>query len=111
MPPTLSLTLGAPASFGAFTPGVDRDYTASTTATVTSTAGDARLGVDGGRLANGAFALPSPVAGRTLEVGVDRAGVQRERRDRLHAAHRRHGPAADRASTQTLTFSLSTTAP
>ena len=39
VPPTLSLTLGAPASFGAFTPGVDRDYTASTTATVTSSAG------------------------------------------------------------------------
>ena len=31
MPATLSLTLGAPASFGAFTPGVDKDYTASTT--------------------------------------------------------------------------------
>ena len=29
VPPTLSLTLGAPASFGAFTPGVARDYTAS----------------------------------------------------------------------------------
>ena len=31
VPATLSLTLGAPASFGAFAPGVDRDYTASTT--------------------------------------------------------------------------------
>ena len=30
-PATLSLTLGAPASFGAFTPGVAKDYTASTT--------------------------------------------------------------------------------
>ena len=28
VPATLSLTLGTPASFGAFTPGVDRDYTA-----------------------------------------------------------------------------------
>ena len=27
VPATLSLTLGAPASFGAFTPGVTRDYT------------------------------------------------------------------------------------
>ena len=34
VPATLSLTLGAPASFGAFTPGVARDYIASTTATV-----------------------------------------------------------------------------
>jgi alpha-L-rhamnosidase len=45
VPPTLSLALGAAASFGAFTPGVDRDYDASTTATVTSTAGDASLAV------------------------------------------------------------------
>ena len=28
MPATLSLTLGTPASFGAFTPGVAKDYTA-----------------------------------------------------------------------------------
>ena len=34
VPATLSLTLGTPASFGAFTPGVAREYTASTTATV-----------------------------------------------------------------------------
>ena len=45
MPATLSLTLGAPASFGAFTPGVAKDYTASTTANVISTAGDAALTV------------------------------------------------------------------
>ena len=32
VPPTLSLTLGAAASFGAFTPGVAREYAASTTA-------------------------------------------------------------------------------
>ena len=31
VPATLSLTLGAPASFGAFTPGVAKDYTAATT--------------------------------------------------------------------------------
>ncbi len=31
VPATLSLTLGAPASFGAFTPGVMRDYMATTT--------------------------------------------------------------------------------
>ena len=38
---TLALTLGTPAPFGAFTPGVAKDYTASTTANVISTAGDA----------------------------------------------------------------------
>ena len=41
VPATLALTLGAPATFGAFTPGVARDYDASTTANVISTAGDA----------------------------------------------------------------------
>ncbi len=45
MPATLSLTLGAPVSFGAFTPGVARTYAASTTANVISTAGDATLSV------------------------------------------------------------------
>ena len=33
MPATLSLTMGASASFGAFLPGVAREYTATTTAT------------------------------------------------------------------------------
>ena len=45
VPATLSLSLGAPASFGPFTPGVTRDYTAATTANVISTAGNATLSV------------------------------------------------------------------
>ena len=45
VPGVLAVTLGAPASFGAFTPGVTRDYLASTTATVTSSAGNAALTV------------------------------------------------------------------
>lgn|GEM_PF-798496 len=63
VPATLSLTLGAPASFGVFTPGVSRPYEATTTATVTSTAGDALLSVTDpsqsatGRLVNGSFTL------------------------------------------------------
>jgi hypothetical protein len=63
VPATLALTLGAPASFGAFAPGVSRPYEATTTATVTSTAGDALLSVTDpsqsatGRLVNGSFAL------------------------------------------------------
>jgi len=67
VPATLSLTLGAPASFGAFAPGLANDYTASTSATVISTAGDAALSVTdpsptaSGRLVNGSFALPQPV--------------------------------------------------
>ena len=45
MPATLSLTLGAPASFGAFTPGITKEYTATSDATITSSAGDATLSV------------------------------------------------------------------
>jgi hypothetical protein len=62
VPATLSLTLGPPASFGAFTAGVAKDYTAQTSATVTSTAGNAALCVSTARLANGAFSLARPVA-------------------------------------------------
>ena len=70
VPSTLSLTLGAPASFGAFVPGVGRTYEASSMATVTSTAGDALLSVADpspnatGRLVNGAFSLPQPLQAR-----------------------------------------------
>ena len=56
------LALGAPATFDPFVPGVAREYTAQTTATVTSTAGEATLSVaDPGRLTNGAFALAQPL--------------------------------------------------
>ena len=62
VPATLSLTLGAPASFPAFVPGVANDYTATTNAIVTSTAGNAALSVsDPGRLTNGAFSLAEPL--------------------------------------------------
>ena len=81
VPATLSLTLGAPAAFGAFTPGLARTYTASTTATVVSTAGDGALSVSDpdsahpGHLVNGSFALPSAVrASATSPLGVPAAG-------------------------------------
>jgi hypothetical protein len=62
VPATLSLSLGAAASFGEFTPGLAKDYTAATMATVTSTAADAKLSVsDPGHLTNGAFSLPRPL--------------------------------------------------
>ena len=79
VPATLSLTVGAPATFGAFTPGVARDYTATTTANATSTGGDATLtiadpspeasagdeptgrGSATGHLVNGAFSLVEPL--------------------------------------------------
>ena len=64
VPPQLVLTLGAPAAFGPLTIGTAKDYLANTTATVSSTAGDATLSVVDagttapGHLVNGAFALP-----------------------------------------------------
>jgi hypothetical protein len=67
VPATLALTLGTPASFGAFTPGVAKTYSASTTANVVSTAGDALLSVSDpdtahpGHLVNGSFALAQPL--------------------------------------------------
>ena len=70
VPATLSLTLGTPATFGAFTPGVARDYFATSTANVVSSAGDAALSVadpsstNTGKLVNGAFALPTILQAR-----------------------------------------------
>src|SRR3954452_3432860 len=45
VPATLALTLGAPATFGAFTPGIAKEYDAATTANTISTAGSAALSV------------------------------------------------------------------
>ena len=70
VPATLSLTLGTPATFGAFTPGITKTYEASTTANVISTAGDALLSVADpsstatGHLVNGTFSLPQPLQAR-----------------------------------------------
>ncbi len=67
VPATLALQLGNAVSLGTFQPGVPADYTASTTATITSTAGDATLsvldtsGVSPGRLVNGTLPLPQPL--------------------------------------------------
>src|SRR5690606_24248707 len=75
VPATLSLTLGAPASFGAFTPGVGRTYEASTSASVLSTAGDALLSVadpspqNTGHLVNGEYFLPQPLQARARNAG------------------------------------------
>jgi hypothetical protein len=64
VPATLALTLGGAVSFGAFQPGTTKEYTAVTTATVTSTARDAALSVsDPGHLANGSFTLPERPVG------------------------------------------------
>ena len=75
VPATLSLALGAPASFGPFTPGVARTYNASTTANVISTAGDALLSVSDpsptntGKLVNSAFTLANPIMASATSAG------------------------------------------
>jgi aldose 1-epimerase len=70
VPSTLALTLGAPAGFGSFTPGVTTTYESSMTASVTSTYSDATLSVVDpssaatGHLVNGTFSLPEPLQTR-----------------------------------------------
>ena len=71
---TLSLKLDAPATFGAFTPGLGKTNDAVMTAKVVSTAGDAALtvvdpGAAPGHLVNGAFALPSALQARATSPG------------------------------------------
>jgi uncharacterized protein (TIGR03118 family) len=77
VPAQLSLSLGPAVSFGAFTPGVGKDYDASTNATVISTAGNATLSVADpsstatGHLVNGTFSLPLALkAGATSAAGT-----------------------------------------
>ncbi len=112
VPATLSLVLGAPATFGAFTPGITKDYTASTTATVLSTAGDAALTVsEPGSLMNGTFALPSP-----LVVEFSKAAwTAPVSNDVVTIAFKQHIGATDALRTgtysKTLTYTLSTTTP
>ncbi len=112
VPATLALKLGPAASFGAFTPGVAHDYSASTTANVVSTAGDARLDVsDPGHLANGAFTLPSPLG----VTGVPRTWSAPVSNDTFTIGFTQHIGANDALRTgsysKTLTFTLSTTTP
>jgi hypothetical protein len=137
VPATLSLSLGAPATFGAFTPGVEADYDASTTANVVSTAGDAKLSVadpsatNTGQLVNGAFALPARLQARAAsaaapggalaDVGgsanptslLDYTGPVSN--DQVTLSFRQHVGANDALRTgtysKTLTLTLSTTQP
>jgi hypothetical protein len=108
---TLSLTLGAPATFGAFIPGVARDYTAATTATVTSTAGDAALTSSGGSLANGAFALAQPLriafSRGTWDGPVSNGAVTIAFTQPIGAGE----PLRTGSYATTLTFTLATTSP
>jgi hypothetical protein len=137
VPATLALTLGTPAAFGPFTPGADRTYTATTTADVLSTAGDALLSVSDpsttapGHLVNGTFALPEALqasasspgghAGTPAAVGGAANPTPLETwaapvsHDPVTIAFSQHIGATDPLRTgmyaKTLTFTLSTTTP
>ena len=82
VPATLALTMGAPADFGPFTPGLGKDYFATTAANVISTAGDATLAVADpsstatGHLVNGAFSLASPLQANGLPFTFSRFNGQ-----------------------------------
>ena len=112
VPATLSLSIGAPATFGAFTPGVAKDYTASTTANVISTALDATLTVsEPGHLMNGTFALPEP-----LRVELSKSSwTAPVSNDPVALTFKQLVKATDALRTgvysKTLTFTLSTTTP
>jgi hypothetical protein len=112
VPATLSLTLGAPASFGAFAPGVDHTYTASTTADVVSTAADAQLTVSGpDHLSNGGFSLAEPLQ----ILGVPRSWDAPVAHDTFAIGFSQHIGASDPLRTGSyaaaLTFTLSTDTP
>ena len=74
VPATLAVSLGGPATFAPFTPGVAREYDASMSANVISSAGSATLSVADpsatatGRLVNGTFSLPSPLQARATSA-------------------------------------------
>jgi hypothetical protein len=123
VPATLSLSMGAAASFGAFLPGVSKTYTASTIADVTSTAGDAALTVSAseavvrplaetvGHLTNGAFSLPE-----ALQVQFSKSAWTRPvSHDMVAVDFSQHIGAGDALRTgsysKTLTFTLSTQTP
>jgi hypothetical protein len=122
VPATLALTLGTPASFGAFLPGAEKDYTATTTATVTSTAGDAALSVADpssaapGHLVNRRFSLPSPLlAGGSPLPATVKSHAGPVSNDAVQIGFSQHIGADDPLRTgtyaKTLTFTLSTTCP
>ncbi|MDA0159011.1 S8 family serine peptidase [Solirubrobacter ginsenosidimutans] len=131
VPATLALTLGAPATFGAFTPGVAREYTAATTANVISTAANATLTVADpdtvatGRLVNGTFALVQPLqasgGGAFAAVGGSAAPTTLKAwpgpvsNDAVAVTFKQtigaNEPLRTGSYSKTLTYTLSTTAP
>ena len=112
VPPTLSLTLGPLALFGAFTPGVDRTYEASTTANVVSTAADAALSVSDPAPSHERVIPAAATAAGGDDAGVvDGAGVERRGVDAFKQPIGANEPLRTGVYSRTLTFTLSTTNP
>jgi amidase len=128
VPATLTLTLGGVGgdvvSFGPFTPGVGKEYTAATTATVTSSAADALLSVADpsstarGHLVNGSFALVAPLEINGAAVGIFtplKSWAAPVADEQVPLTFRQVIGATEPLRTgtyaKTLTFTLSTTAP
>jgi len=112
VPATLALSLGTPPRFEAFIPGTEREYTTSTQATVTSSAGDARLTTsEPGYLANGAFKLAQPLqvalSKTTWDGPVSGDNVDVTFKQAIGAKD----PLRTGTYAKTLTFTLSTTNP
>ncbi|MBE2319676.1 PIG-L family deacetylase [Solirubrobacter sp. CPCC 204708] len=112
VPATLSLTLGPAARFDPFTPGITMDYTATTTATVISTAGDATLSVSNpGHMTNGAFTLAEPLRVE-LEKTTWNEPVSNDEVDvTFRQLIKRTDPLRTGTYSKTVTFTLSTTNP
>ena len=114
---TLSVASPAVEMTVAFAPGVAKEYTAGTTATVISTAGDATLSVADpstdhpGYLTNGSFALASPLQGlgvvKTWTAPTSNESVPITFKQSIAA----NEPLRTGAYSKTLTFTLSTTTP
>ncbi len=122
VPAVLSVTLGGPVSFGHMTPGIAREYFATTTARVTTTAAAATLtvadlsGTEPGHLVNGTYTLPSPlkVAGSPLPAilkGYSGPATRDDVTIGFTQALAETDPLRAGTYSKALTFTLSTTEP
>ena len=108
---------GRSGEFGAFTPGIAKEYTAATTATVISTAGDATLTVadpssDGHRPPGQRHVLPGrAAAGPGRHQDLDRPDLQRVGPVTFKQSIAANEPLRTGTYSKTLTFTLSTTTP
>jgi hypothetical protein len=112
VPPTLGLTLGGEASFGAFVPGVAKTYDATTTADVVSSAGDATLTLSGpDHLNNGSFTMAQPFTVDLSKSSWDGPVSHDPVTVGFHQPIGANDPLRTGRYSATVTFTLSTTNP